>query len=166
MTIAITLFGLGIMGRPIARTLIKGGIDVRGWNRSPLPENLTAGIPWYQNLEEAAQADVCLLLLKDSVAVDAVLGQLEPHLSGGQIILDMGSSDPTHSEIHAGNLAARGIGWVDAPVSGGPEGAETGTLSIMAGGSSRDVDRVRPVLDVLGTNIVHVGRPGMGHVVK
>ncbi len=166
MTIAITLFGLGIMGRPMARTLIKGGIDVRGWNRSPLPEDLTAGIPCYQNLEEAAQADLCLLMLKDSVAVDAVLGHLEPHLSGGQIILDMGSSDPTHSEIHAGNLATRGIGWVDAPVSGGPEGAETGTLSIMAGGSSRDVDRVRPALDVLGTNIVHVGGPGMGHVVK
>lgn len=166
MAVDLTLLGLGIMGRPMARTLIKGGIDVRGWNRSPLPENLTAGIPRCQNLKAAAQADVCILMLQDSAAVDMVLEQLEPHLSDGQIILDMGSSDPTRSEIHAGNLATRGIGWVDAPVSGGPEGAETGTLAIMAGGSKVDVDRVRPLLEVLGTNVVHVGGPGMGHVVK
>jgi len=166
MAIGLTILGLGIMGRPMARTLIRGGVDVRGWNRTTLPDNLTSGIPLCHNLKEASQAEVYLLMLEDSVAVDSVLEKLEAHLSAGQIVLDMGSSDPTHSEIHAEKLSAKGIGWVDAPVSGGPEGAETGTLSIMAGGTNADVNCVRPVLDVLGTNIVHVGGPGMGHMVK
>jgi 3-hydroxyisobutyrate dehydrogenase-like beta-hydroxyacid dehydrogenase len=166
MAIKLSLLGLGIMGRPMSRTLIKGGVNVFGWNRSILPDNLTTGIPLCRHIEEAAQADICLLMLQDSVAVNAVLDQLLPHLSAGQLVLDMGSSDPTHSRNHAKELDNMGIGWVDAPVSGGPEGAALGTLSIMAGGTKAHVDRVRPFLEVLGTNIVHVGGPGMGHMVK
>jgi 3-hydroxyisobutyrate dehydrogenase-like beta-hydroxyacid dehydrogenase len=166
MAIKLTLLGLGIMGRPMTRTLIKGGVNVHGWNRSILPDKLTTGIPLCRNLKEAARADVCLLMLQDSFAVDAVLERMVPYLSKGQIVLDMGSSDPTHSRNHAEKMGSKNIGWVDAPVSGGPEGAALGTLSIMAGGKKIHVDRVKPLLEVLGTNIVHVGGPGMGHIVK
>ncbi|MDR7481837.1 MAG: NAD(P)-dependent oxidoreductase [Armatimonadota bacterium] len=165
-TLRVTVLGLGLMGRPMARRLAQAGFDVRGWNRSPLAPDLVAGIRRCATLAEAADADVCLLMLADSAATDAVLERLDPHLRAGQLVLDMGSSDPTHSVAHAARLAARGIGWVDAPVSGGPEGARTGTLAIMVGGEAADVARVRPVLEALGGNVVHVGGPGSGHTTK
>jgi 3-hydroxyisobutyrate dehydrogenase-like beta-hydroxyacid dehydrogenase len=163
---AIAVLGLGLMGRPMARRLAATGFEVRGWNRSPLPASLTDGIPLCRTLEDAARADMCLLMLADSEATDAVLGRLDPHLRPEHLVLDMGSSEPARSEAHAAGLAARGIGWVDAPVSGGPEGAAAGTLAIMAGGSAADVARARPVLDALGATVVHVGGPGAGHTVK
>jgi len=166
MTETISIFGLGLMGRPMARTLQNAGYTVRGWNRSLLSANLTQGISVCHTLADAANAEICLLILSDSAAVDAVLEQMEPYLTAGQLVLDMGSSDPEHSKVHAERLAAKGIGWVDAPVSGGPEGAKSGSLAIMAGGSSADFERVKPILDVLGGNVVHVGGPGMGHTVK
>ena len=166
MNPSISILGLGTMGRPMAHKLIEAGYDVRGWNRSTLPENLTAGIQLCQKIEAAARADVCLMMLLDSAAVNAVLKQLTPHLSSGRIILDMGSSDPARSREIARRLAAEDIGWVDAPVSGGPEGASKGTLAIMAGGTQSDFSRVKPILDVLGGNVVHVGGPGLGHTVK
>ena len=162
----ISILGLGTMGRPMARNLINAGYEVRGWNRSMLPEDLTAGIELCQNMEEAARADVCLLMLTDSAAVNAVLEELTPYLSAGRIVLDMGSSDPAQSRKIAPGLAAEGIGWVDAPVSGGPEGAANGMLAIMAGGTENDFNRVKPILDTLGGNVVHVGGPGFGHTVK
>ena len=166
MTLSISVIGLGMMGRPMARTLLEAGCDVRGWNRSALSPDLTEGIPLCRTIQEASQADVCLLMLLDSTAVDAVLVQLEPHLKAGQVVMDMSSSDPAHSTEHAQRLVAEGIGWIDAPVSGGPEGAAAGTLAIMAGGAAKDFETVKPALDILGGNVVHVGGPGMGHVVK
>jgi 3-hydroxyisobutyrate dehydrogenase-like beta-hydroxyacid dehydrogenase len=105
-------------------------------------------------------------MLLDSVAVDEVIEKLTPHLMADSTVLDMGSSDPAHSRENARRLAKRGIGWVDAPVSGGPEGASNGSLAIMAGGTQNDFSRVKPILDVLGGNVVHVGGPGLGHTVK
>ena len=166
MTMTVSVFGLGMMGRPMARRLLEAGRDVRGWNRSALSPDLTDGIPLCQTMAEASRSTVCLMMLSDSTAVAAVLEQMEPHLEPGQMVVDMSSSDPTQSTIHAQRLATGGIGWVDAPVSGGPEGAAAGTLAIMAGGAASDFESVRPVLDILGGNVVHVGGPGMGHVVK
>lgn len=153
------------MGRPLARTLLARGFAARGWNRSRLDPRLVEGIPLCASWEEAATSDVALLMLADSDAVDAVLARLEPLLRPGQLVLDMGSSDPRRSKEHAARLAARGIDWVDAPVSGGPEGAAAGTLAIMAGGAAEAVARARPVLQALGS-VVHVGGPGAGHLVK
>lgn len=166
MAVSISVLGLGMMGRPMVRTLLEAGCDVRGWNRSALPPDLTEGIPLCRTIKESARADVCLLMLLDSKAVDAVLEQVEPDLEAGQVVLDMSSSDPIRSTDHARRLTAKGIGWIDAPVSGGPEGAAAGTLAIMAGGAASDFEMVKPVLDILGGNVVHVGGPGMGHVVK
>ena len=166
MTLARSVLGLGIMGRPMARNLLQAGCEVRGWNRSELPPDLSEGIPLCHTVEEASRAAVCLMMMLDSTAVDAVLEQMEPHLATGQVVLDMSSSDPIRSIIHAQRLAAKGVGWIDAPVSGGPEGAAAGTLAIMAGGTASDFESVKPVLNILGGNVVHVGGPGMGHVAK
>lgn len=163
---SIAVLGLGLMGRPMARRLIAAGFEVRGWNRSALAPALVEDIPLCATVEDAAGAEVCLLMLADSDATDAVLSSLDPHLRPGHLVLDMGSSDPERSKAHAARLAARGIGWVDAPVSGGPEGAASGTLAIMAGGLEDDCMRARPVLDALGGNVVRVGGPGAGHTVK
>jgi len=166
MTVSISVLGLGMMGRPIARKLLEAGCNVQGWNRSPLSTDLTEGIPLCPTLKEASRADLCLMMMLDSTAVDAVIEQVEPYLEAGRVVMDMSSSDPAHSQIHAQRLAVKGIGWIDAPVSGGPEGAAAGTLAIMAGAKTEDFERVKPVLDILGGNVVHVGPPGMGHVVK
>ncbi|MGH2399634.1 MAG: NAD(P)-dependent oxidoreductase [bacterium] len=163
---SVSVFGLGLMGRPIARTLAGKGFPVTGWNRSPLAADLIQGIPKAQLLEDAARSGVCLLILGDSDAVDAVLAQLQRHLRSGQLVLDMGTSDPARSKAHAARLAARGVGWVDAPVSGGPEGASAGTLAIMAGGTKDHVAQVKPILNALGGNVVHVGGAGAGHTAK
>ncbi len=165
MADSICVLGLGLMGRPIAQTLLASGSDVRGWNRSPLPAELTRGLPLVPTLQDAARASVCILTLVDSPAVDAVLARLAPHLTPGALLIDMGTSDPSLSKAHAARLAARGIGWVDAPVSGGPEGATKGSLAIMAGGSETDVERAKPILEHLG-RVVRVGDAGAGHMMK
>jgi 2-hydroxy-3-oxopropionate reductase len=163
--LSVTVFGLGLMGRPITRRLIASGFPVKAWNRTRLSDDLVVGIPTARTPEEAARANICLLMLADSNAVSEVLGGIEPALSQGQLVVDMGTSDPTSSRQHAGRLSAKGIGWVDAPVSGGPDGAEKGTLAIMVGGSADDFARVRPVLDALGSP-VRVGEAGAGHTAK
>jgi 3-hydroxyisobutyrate dehydrogenase-like beta-hydroxyacid dehydrogenase len=162
----VAFVGLGLMGRPMARNLVTAGFDVRGWNRSPLPPELVDGIPLTASLAEAASADVLLLMLSDSSAVGAVLDQIEAMLGPGQLVLDMGTSNPVDTRQRAARLAARGIGWVDAPVSGGAEGAAAATLAIMGGGTEEDMERAGPVLDALGANVVHVGGPGAGHTAK
>jgi 3-hydroxyisobutyrate dehydrogenase-like beta-hydroxyacid dehydrogenase len=162
----VSVLGLGLMGRPMARNLAAAGFDVRGWNRSSLAAELTEGIPLAASLEDAARADVLLLMLSDSAAVGHLLSQLGPLLSPGQVVLDMGSSSPVDTRERAAQLAARGIGWVDAPVSGGAEGAAAATLAVMAGGSKEDVTRVQPVLEAVGANVVHVGGPAAGHTAK
>lgn len=159
------MVGLGLMGRPIARTLQASGYQVSGWNRSPLPADLVAGLPLRPTLDEAARSAVLILSLTDSSAVDAVLARLHPHLRSGHLVIDMGTSDPSRSRHHAAWLAARGIAWVDAPVSGGPEGAAKGSLAIMAGGSEVDVARARPILEKLG-RVVRVGEAGAGDMMK
>lgn len=165
MAVTITIIGLGLMGRPMARTLAAAGWQVTGWNRTPLDPALTAGITLRATLAEAAVADALILMLADSDAVAAVLAGLAPHLRPGQLVVDMGSSDPARSRPLAAELAAREVGWVDAPVSGGPEGAAAGTLAIMAGGSVENVALATTFLSALG-RVVHVGGAGAGHTAK
>jgi 3-hydroxyisobutyrate dehydrogenase-like beta-hydroxyacid dehydrogenase len=107
-----------------------------------------------------------VLVLADSAAVGEVLGRLDPHLRPGQIVIDMGSSHPLDTRTRAAALRTRGIGWVDAPVSGGAAGAAAATLAIMVGGEPEDVARAEPLLHALGHNVVRVGGPGAGHVAK
>jgi 3-hydroxyisobutyrate dehydrogenase-like beta-hydroxyacid dehydrogenase len=161
----VSIVGLGRMGRPVARALLGSGFDVRGWNRSPLPVAESGPIPLWESLDAAAGAETIVLVLTDSDAVDEVLSHIAPLLAEGQLVVDLGSSDPERSRAHAARLAAAGVGWVDAPVSGGPEGVQERRLAIMAGGTAGDVERARPLLEALGS-VVRVGEPGAGHAVK
>jgi 3-hydroxyisobutyrate dehydrogenase-like beta-hydroxyacid dehydrogenase len=165
MIMQIAVLGLGLMGRPMAQTLLRTGFAVCGWNRSPLAPELVVGITLAPDLTSAAAADVLILMLSDSSATDAVLSQLDPLLRTGQLIIDMGSSDPLRSRFHAARLAVRNIGWVDAPVSGGPEGAAAGTLAIMVGATAADFAHALPILQALGRP-THVGEAGAGHTAK
>jgi 3-hydroxyisobutyrate dehydrogenase-like beta-hydroxyacid dehydrogenase len=142
------------------------GYAVQAWNRSALSPDLTEGISLCRDLSEAARANVCILMLLDSAAVDGILDKLSPHLTAGQLVMDMGSSDPANSRVNARRLMDNGIGWLDAPVSGGPEGAAQGSLAIMVGGTKNNYQRAKPILDVLADNVVHVGGAGQGHAVK
>lgn len=170
----IGLIGLGIMGRPMARNLLKGGFELVVHNRSRAPVDelvaesasvTAAGSP----REVAEQADIVITMLPDSPDVRAVVfgddGLLAAMRPGG-LLIDMSTIAPaTAVEVHAA-LAERGVGAVDAPVSGGEAGAIAGTLSIMAGGSADDFERAMPVFNAVGKTIVHVGDPGAGQTVK
>src|SRR2546427_12792234 len=138
---SICVLGLGLMGRPIARTLLTAGYRVIGWNRSPLPEQMTAGIALARTMKDAASAAACILVLADSDAVDAVIGQLEPHLPRGGLVIDMATSDPARARAHSSRLTAKGIGWVGAPVSGGPERTAKSSLAHTDAGPEPDFTR-------------------------
>src|SRR3989454_5193482 len=162
---SICVLGLGLMGRPIAQTLLAAGYRVMGWNRSPLPAHVVPGIALTWTMKDAASANICLLVLADSIAVDAVLGQLEPHLPPGCLVIDMGTSDPSRSRAHAARLTAKGIGWVDAPVSGGPEGAAKARLAITAGGPGPVLAQAAAIPDKPAIH-VRVGQAAAGPVQK
>lgn len=164
------ILGLGLIGRPATRRLAAAGFPVLGWNRSPLDAALLDGIPVAATLEEAlAGAEVVVLLVSDTAATTSLLERLDPLLglvAPGAVVVDMGSSEPADSRRHAAALAARGLGWVDAPISGGPEKTATGELAIMAGGDTAHLAAARPVLAELAGAITHVGGPGAGHTMK
>lgn len=163
----VALLGLGLMGRPVARRLAASGFDVRCWNRSPLDAALVDGLSLATTPGEAvADAGVVLLVLADSAATTDVLEGVEEALAPGTVVVDLGSSEPDDSRRHAARLAARGVGWVDAPVSGGPAKAVAGELAVMAGGAAADVERARPALEALAANLTHVGPAGAGHTMK
>jgi 3-hydroxyisobutyrate dehydrogenase len=111
-------------------------------------------------------AEVVILMLPDSAVVRAVLDDLLPALAAGTAVVDMSSSEPLVTRELAARAAEHEVTLVDAPVSGGVKGAVSGRLTIMAGGADVDVARVRPLLDVLGARVVHVGDVGAGHAVK
>lgn len=116
----------------------------------------------------AERADVVVLMLPNSDAVEAVLveaGALDA-LAPGKVVVDMGSSEPMRTRRLAAGAVGNGVTVMDAPVSGGVRAATAGTLTIMVGGDATTVARVRPILDELGSRVVHVGDAGAGHAVK
>ncbi|AKS32176.1 NAD(P)-dependent oxidoreductase [Mycolicibacterium goodii] len=167
--LTIGFIGLGRMGSPMARLLIKGGHRVLGFDlaqqaRAHLTE---AGGTAVHSAGAAAAADVVILMLPDSKVVTSVLGDdaVTAALAPGTIVIDMSSSEPVRTRELADELAQRRIHLVDAPVSGGVRGAEAGTLTIMVGGDADIVDRVTGVLELLGRP-VRAGGVGAGHAVK
>jgi 2-hydroxy-3-oxopropionate reductase len=168
----VGVIGLGVMGAPMAANLVAAGHRVRGYSRTPATRQAAAerGVEPAGTAREAASgADVVITVLPDGPDVSAVLfaadgiaGELAP----GSLFVDMSTIEPgVATEVHT-TLAARGIDVLDAPVSGGEAGAIEATLSIMVGGRPEVFERARPVLDVLGTTVVHVGGPGSGQTVK
>ena len=164
--------GLGIMGGPMAANLVKAGHAVVGYNRRPEPiERLVAaGGRGASNVAEAvAGADVVITMLPDSPDVQTVaLGEdgVFVNAKPGLLYIDGSTIRPAVSADLAAEGAKRGIRVVDAPVSGGEQGAVDASLSIMVGGSPEDFAAARPVLEAVGKTVVHVGPPGAGQTVK
>jgi 3-hydroxyisobutyrate dehydrogenase len=153
------------MGVPMASQLIAAGYDVRGYDAAPAArEGFERSVG---SLAEAAAAEVVLSLPDSSVVrqvllVDGLLDALEP----GSLVIDMSSSEPTETQALAAEAERRGRQLMDAPVSGGVKGAVEGTLTIMAGGTQEQFDRARPLLDAIGSRVLHVGGVGAGHALK
>jgi 2-hydroxy-3-oxopropionate reductase len=168
----VAVIGLGIMGSPMAVNLVKAGYDVVGYNRSRAKtEALVAqgGRAAESVADAVSAADVVVTMLPDSPDVEAVvLGEegLVVHARPRSLWIDASTIRPDVSVRLAEVAAQRAIRAVDAPVSGGEAGAIEASLSIMVGGSVDDVEAARPVLEAVGSTVVHVGPAGAGQTVK
>lgn len=168
----IGFIGLGIMGRPMARNLLKAGYSVTVHNRSSgaVDELAREGArPAGSPREVAKASDVVILMLPDAPDVFSVMGGDRGVLAGarsGMLVIDMSTISPVVAQELAAEVRARGVAMLDAPVSGGDVGAIQGTLSIMVGGAADDFERAKPIFEKLGKTIVHVGESGAGQVVK
>ena len=166
----IAFIGIGLMGLPMAKRLCEAGLQPHVWNRTRAKaEPLAAlGAQVHDTLAEAVhQADVVVTMLEDGKVVESVLfaDGLAQALQSGSLLIDMSSIQPAQARSHGQRLAALGVGYLDAPVSGGTLGAEAGNLAIMAGGSTEDFERGRPVLTHFGRPTL-VGPTGSGQLAK
>jgi 2-hydroxy-3-oxopropionate reductase len=169
----IGFIGLGIMGRPMAKNLMKAGYELVLHNRSPekaeeLAEegNATAAA---SPMEVAEVCDIVITMLPDSPDVEAVVageGGVLEGIRDGALLVDMSTISPVVTEELSERVREKGASMLDAPVSGGDVGAIEGALSIMVGGSEEDFERARPLFDVMGKVATHVGPTGSGQVVK
>jgi 2-hydroxy-3-oxopropionate reductase len=167
----IGFIGLGIMGRPMVRNLLKAGYTLAIYDRYAKFDDLVAlGAKAATSCKEvAAQSELIITMLPNSPNVrEAVLGQ-DGVLDGarpGTILVDMSSIAPGAAQEICASVAAKGIVMLDAPVSGGEPKAIEGTLAIMVGGEEKAFETVKPVLEKMGSSVVHVGAIGAGNVTK
>ena len=172
MADTVGFIGLGIMGRPMAKNLMDAGYDLVVHNRSPekAEELATEGATAAGSPREVAEScDVVITMLPDSPEVEEVLAGEAGVLEGvreGALIVDMSTISPVVTEGLAASAKENGASLLDAPVSGGDVGAIEGTLSIMVGGSEKDFERAKPLFDVMGKTVTHVGPTGAGQVTK
>ena len=172
MAYTVGFIGLGIMGRPMAKNLMEAGYDLVVHNRSPekaeelANEGATAtGSP----REVAEKCAVIVTMLPDSPQVEEVLageGGVFEGIGEGALVVDMSTISPVVTEKLAAMAREKGASLLDAPVSGGDVGAIEGTLSIMVGGSEEDFERAKPLFEVMGKTVTHVGPTGTGQVTK
>jgi 2-hydroxy-3-oxopropionate reductase len=172
VTERIGFIGLGIMGKPMATNLVAAGFAVTVHSRSapPVDELVTAGATrGLSAADVAARSDVVITMLPDTPDVEQVVFGPDGIADGaavGTLVIEMSTIDPGATRRIAARLVERDVHMLDAPVSGGERGAVEGRLSIMVGGDAADVERARPLLDVLGSTVVHVGASGAGQVCK
>jgi 3-hydroxyisobutyrate dehydrogenase len=164
--VTVGVVGLGNMGGRIARRLADGGEDVLGFDLDASRAAAAGARPAGSLAELASAADVVLLSLPDSPAIEAVVDELEDHLRDGQVVVDLSTAAPASTVAIHERLAARGVAYVDAGLSGGAAAAEAGTLTIMAGGEAQALDAARPVLARFAATVHHMGASGSGHVAK
>ena len=172
MSERIGFIGLGIMGSGMARNLLKAGFPVRVWNRTasrmdPLvAEGAEAGS---SPADVAAHTDIIITCVSDTPDVEEVILGEQGVIHGarpGALVIDMSTISPQATIEIAQKLQEKGIHMLDAPISGGSEGAQRGTLSIMVGGDPEQVERAMPVFQAMGKAITHVGGHGAGQTVK
>nr|WP_314257350.1 2-hydroxy-3-oxopropionate reductase [uncultured Devosia sp.] len=167
----IGFIGLGVMGMPMAGHLIAAGHQVNLYRVKERHAALVeaGGKSCESAAEVAMRSDIVILMLPDTGDVESVLfGEdgIEVHIEAGKLVIDMSSISPVATKQFAERLRSRGVGYVDAPVSGGEVGAKNATLSIMAGGSEGDFARALPLFEKLGKNITRVGNVGDGQTAK
>jgi 3-hydroxyisobutyrate dehydrogenase len=168
----IGFIGLGIMGRGMAANILRAGFSLAVWNRTAQrAEALVAagaslaGSP----ADLASRSDIIVVCVSDTPDVQEVMLGDDGVIHGarrGALVIDMSTISPAATRQLAARLAQNGVEMLDAPVSGGSEGAERGTLSIMVGGEARSLARALPVLQAMGQRITHVGANGAGQMVK
>lgn len=168
----VAFVGLGAMGRPMARNLIARGFRVHGFdlNKAALEDLEAAGGVAATNAAEAAKsADALVLMVVNAAQAETILfdqGMLDA-APAQAVVCVMATCPPKAVEALAARVAATGRGFIDAPVSGGTVGAQAGSLTIMAAGAQAAFDSARPVLEAMGSRLLHVGeKPGQGAIVK
>ncbi|HEV7216540.1 MAG TPA: 2-hydroxy-3-oxopropionate reductase [Chloroflexota bacterium] len=172
MAETIGFIGLGIMGKPMARNLMRAGypLVVHNRSRAAVIEVAAEGAQAVNTPREVAQqSEIVITMLPDSPDVAAVLEGPDGVLAGarsGQVLIDMSTISPVVAQRLAKAAATKGVTMLDAPVSGGDKGAIAGTLSIMVGGDEATFARMQPVFAALGKTVVLVGASGAGQVVK
>ncbi len=172
MSERVGFIGLGIMGRGMAHNLLKAGFAVTVWNRTAarMDALLQAGATAASSPADLARrCDVIFTCVSDTPDVEAVVLGEDGVLAGAQagaLVVDMSTISPEATRALAAKLAERGVYFLDAPVSGGSEGAARGTLSIMVGGEAEQVARAMPYFQAMGKTITHVGKVGDGQAVK
>lgn len=169
----VGFIGIGAMGKPMAQNLVKSSdikLYVYDVNKAAMDELAAAGAVLCASPRELANAaTVIIMMLPNAAIVESTLAGEQGVLAGGQagkIIIDMSSVAATSTKRMAALAEAKGIAYVDAPVSGGVTGAIAGTLTIMVGGETAAVQSVRPILEKLGKKIYHVGGSGAGDSIK
>jgi 3-hydroxyisobutyrate dehydrogenase len=168
----VAFLGLGTMGAAMAANLARAGFEVTGWNRTPGrgAELADLGVAMAATPAEAvADTPIVVICVSDTPDVEAVLFGPDGVAEGakpGTLIIDCSTIAPSGSWDFAGRLKERDLRMVDAPVSGGSEGAQKATLTIFVGGDAADVEHARPVLAAMGRTITHVGPIGAGQAVK
>jgi 3-hydroxyisobutyrate dehydrogenase len=171
----VAFLGLGAIGAPMARHLVAHPFELAVWNRTAAKARTFAfeagtGVRVAKSPADAARgAEFILVCLPTSQDVDALLDGADGLLAGvtrGATVIDCTSGDPATSRRIAARLAALGVEYLDAPVSGGTSGAERGSLTVMCGGDLAVFERARPVLDSFGEKLVHCGPVGSGDAVK
>jgi 2-hydroxy-3-oxopropionate reductase len=172
MQTRVGFIGLGIMGKPMAKNLLRGGFPlvVHNRSRSAVDELVKAGATAADSPREVAtQVDVVITMLPNSPDVELVAvgpNGLKEGVKAGQLFIDMSTINPIVSQNLGKEFNAAGVAMVDAPVSGGEKGAIDAALSIMAGGEPQDFERALPLFQVLGKTITHMGPLGSGGFTK
>ncbi|MCB9450392.1 MAG: NAD(P)-dependent oxidoreductase [Anaerolineaceae bacterium] len=172
MSERVGFIGLGIMGRGMTRNLLKAGVEVCVWNRtaSRMDEFVAEGAARGESpADVAARSDIIITCVSDTPDVQAVIMGEQGVIHGakaGSLVIDMSTISPQATREMAEQLAARGVSMLDAPISGGSEGAARGTLSIMVGGATDQLERALPYFQAMGKAITHVGPIGSGQMVK
>jgi 3-hydroxyisobutyrate dehydrogenase len=172
MTERIGFIGLGIMGASMARNLLKAGYAVRVWNRTAarMQALMAEGAqPAESPAHLASQCDIVFICVSDTPDVKAVVSGENGVMHGaapGALVVDMSTISPQATREMAAQLEERGVHFLDAPVSGGSEGAKNGTLSIMVGGSAAQYQRALPCFQAMGKTITHMGEVGTGQLTK
>lgn len=168
----VGFIGLGAMGIPMARNILKAGFPLTVWARRPEAAGAIRGegASWASSPSAlAGDVDIIILMVTNSPDVEGLVAGPNGILRNAHqnlVIVDMSTISPSVSRAMAAKSREHGVSFLDAPVSGGTQGAEAGTLSVMVGGEEDAFERARPVLEALGEKIFHVGPSGAGEVIK